>query len=96
MHPYREPAPPPPKRRAAGLPSEEWFLIILLIVIGGARFFFGLVAGLPMGGEATIGLLGLIAGVWFGLRGLPRLRRRRSQDPCNLHDENDPDRAPPA
>jgi hypothetical protein len=78
------------------MPPEEWFLIVLLIVIGGGRFFVGLVAGLPMGGEATIGLLGLILGVWFGLRGLPRRRRPSSDDPCNLHDENDSDRAPPA
>ncbi len=95
MHPYRDLPERPPAKKPGGLPSEEWFLIFLLVVIGGLRFFIGILAGLPLDGEATLGMLGLALGLYCGFRGIPWVRRRRERRSGNLHDDHDSDRAPP-
>jgi hypothetical protein len=93
VHPYREQAEPPDRKPASGLPSEEWFLIGLCVVIGGARFFVEILAGETIDAEGTLGFFGLALGLWFGIRGVPWLRRRRLARSGKLHDANDSDPA---
>lgn len=76
--------------------SEDWFLVVLLIVIGGGRASVGILTGKDLDGEATLGLFGCALGMLWGLRGLPRWRRRRRGAPGNLHDPEDADHAPHA
>jgi hypothetical protein len=93
VHPYRVPPDEPVQEPPRRLPTEERFLIVLMIVIGGLRVLLGILAGKPFDGEMTLGFGGLVLGLWWGMRGLWPLRRRRRRRSGKLHDDQDNDRA---